>query len=680
MLTSLSIRSLLSIATFLSAVGIGAIAPRAIAQTTEGSIAESIPELAESIAELSQIQSEAIAFPQDAAIVDVTQAPYNAVGDGITDDTAAIQRALDAYPNGNKIIYLPEGTYLISDRLTWPEGRPGATDYKRTILQGASTNGTVIKLQDDAPAYQDSDNPQSLIYTGPAPAQRFRNGIRNLSIDTGNGNPGAIAIQFNASNQGTVRDVKIRSGDGSGLYGLDFGFTDEIGPLLVKNVEIEGFDVGIRTGFTVNSITFENILLTDQNQYGLVNGSQVMTIRGLTSRNRVPAVYNASDNGAITLVDALFLGSDEGQIAIKNEGTLFARNVTTSGYGGIIENDGVLAVEPGLSAIDEWVSQEVLSLFPSPPRSLNLPIRETPELPWENPDSWVNVMDFGAFADGKHDDTAAIQAAIDSGAQTLFFPSQGTFTVNGTVRVGGNVRRLIGTEGRVNGNGYFEIVDGSSDVVEIERFASLARGIVHTSSRTLVVRHSILESYQSALEGAGDVFIEDVAASPWSFNGQNVWARQLNVESDETAKITNNGGNLWILGLKTERGNVAIDTVNEGRTELLGAHIYSTADFPSELMFRSVDSWVSFAGVRETNFNGNFFRTVVEETRDGTTRSLAAQEAPGGINGSLLPLYVGYPSEAIARQSQSVPEPRAIVALSGIGALLASRRRRKPQD
>jgi hypothetical protein len=40
---------------------------------------------------------------------------YGAVGDGVTDDTAAIQAALDAQSGG--VLYIPEGTYLFSDTL-----------------------------------------------------------------------------------------------------------------------------------------------------------------------------------------------------------------------------------------------------------------------------------------------------------------------------------------------------------------------------------------------------------------------------------------------------------------------------------------------------------------------------------------------------------------------------------
>jgi hypothetical protein len=54
-------------------------------------------------------------------VYNVKNAPYNAVGDGIHDDTANIQSAINA-SGANSIIYFPEGTYLISSalRLNYP--------------------------------------------------------------------------------------------------------------------------------------------------------------------------------------------------------------------------------------------------------------------------------------------------------------------------------------------------------------------------------------------------------------------------------------------------------------------------------------------------------------------------------------------------------------------------------
>ena len=60
-----------------------------------------------------------IAFPPSPAIVDVTKAPYHARGDGKTDDTVAIQRALSDVMGLHKVVYLPAGTYLVSKTLNW---------------------------------------------------------------------------------------------------------------------------------------------------------------------------------------------------------------------------------------------------------------------------------------------------------------------------------------------------------------------------------------------------------------------------------------------------------------------------------------------------------------------------------------------------------------------------------
>lgn len=61
---------------------------------------------------------------------------FGAVGDGITDDTSAIQNALNAVKNFSAMLFIPSGTYLISDTLTI---------YSETVVVG-SGRCSVIKM------------------------------------------------------------------------------------------------------------------------------------------------------------------------------------------------------------------------------------------------------------------------------------------------------------------------------------------------------------------------------------------------------------------------------------------------------------------------------------------------------------------------------------------------------
>lgn len=92
---------------------------------------------------------------------------YGAVGDGVTDDTAAIQAAINASiyngsANGStgikRTVYIPAGTYLISDTIQLSYG----TEYNSVVVEGDGykfrdfplNNGTCIKVTfSDRPAF-----------------------------------------------------------------------------------------------------------------------------------------------------------------------------------------------------------------------------------------------------------------------------------------------------------------------------------------------------------------------------------------------------------------------------------------------------------------------------------------------------------------------------------------------
>jgi hypothetical protein len=589
-------------------------------------------------------------YPPDSGLINVKEAPYLAKGDGVSDDTEALQRAILDWQATRHTIFLPDGTYLVSASLRFKLNQL----YGENILRGQSREKTILRLKDNT--FTDLKRPQAVLFIGRRgdeegkglSADWFHNHVSDLTIDTGRGNPAAIGLQFYSNNTGSVRNLTLRSGDGTGAIGLDLGFADQNGPHYVKNVTVTGFDTGVRCGATVNSQTLEHITLRDQRVLGLLNDGQCLTVRKLTSDNAVPAVQ--SKFGFLTLVDATLngKGAAKNQTAITSGEFLFARNVTTMGYARAIENKyGNGPNVPGPNVTEYTSARPVLKLFDSPARSLNLPILETPEVPMDPAAGWANVRHFREITDVQ-DDTAAVQRAIDSGASTIYFPTPGTYIVRKDILLRGNVRRVMGMFAYVRciEGAKFRVVAGTSPIVVVE---GLSGNVENASSRTLVVRDG---QGNVTATGAGDVFIEDCVGD-FEFGRQRVWARQVNAEKLGT-KVINSGGTLWILGLKTERGGTLIETKRNGKTELLGGLCYTTIEGGLAPMFVNTESSLS-AVIGEVCYTGDPFRELVRETRSSVTRTLKRGEAPlrfSFMQGSAIPLYVG------ARPAVRPPAPR----------------------
>ncbi|MEM7561123.1 MAG: glycosyl hydrolase family 28-related protein, partial [Planctomycetota bacterium] len=293
-------------------------------------------------------------FPADAGVIDLSNWNENpalnvdpAPGN---DDTAALQAALDSLvppegsPNNtptniNRILYLPAGEYEISQQLTVPI-RTSNRASVGAILQGQNRDSVTIKVQDNI------DFEGSALAFQVRTADAFRNAVRDLTIDIGAGNPNAKGLTFVANNNGIVSNVHIVSSDPThaGSVGLELG-TGANGPLLVENISVDGFDIGIRTAFQDASQTFDGVLLTNQQQFGWANeGDQNVFAQNVTSVNEVPAIWNHPiprdegpllQNSVFTLIDATLTGvGDASEVeAIRSEERLYARNVATPGYG-----------------------------------------------------------------------------------------------------------------------------------------------------------------------------------------------------------------------------------------------------------------------------------------------------------------------------------------------------------
>jgi len=655
------------------------------------------------------ISAENIEFPPDANVTDVTKPPYSADNTGKTDATEAIQRAINDFPARNKIIYLPNGTYRFSKQITWPPNKEYGWHMKNTILQGQSQARTILRLADKSADFQDSTKPECAIFTGGPPAQRFRNSIRNLTINTGASNPGAIGISYCASNQGSARELTITAGDDGkqpGFSGLDLT-AGEIGPCFVKNVTVKGFDIGVRATGSINSITLENIHVEGQQKFGIDNTQQILPIRNLTSINAVPAMRNVGEAcGAIVGGTLSGTGAASSQPAIINDAKsiLFVRDVKINGYGESIQNATGPTLCPGVAKGDivEWTSHPPITAFPSIAKSLNLPIKETPQAPWDDLKDWANVDHFKQT--GEKDDTAAIQRAIDSGKPTVYFPNRGKvglpgshwdgdklddpYVISDTIHIRGKVRRMIGCEAHFEWSGPFDkenpaakpmflFEDGGEPIVWFERFSfgfkPRPRALVHAASRTWVISAVSDAGYSNT--GSGDLFLEDVGGGVFTFsNGQHVWARQFNPEAYLKPRFVLDHATAWFFGVKSEPGGPQGLIKNGSTLELTGAFQYTSHEKQQATGFYTTeDSVATYAAVTEGVWTPSWgVDEPIKETRKGVTRTLPKTAVLVHGNGSAMAFYSARPTTAPgpkpAKPSLAIKETASKMITLTVGA------------
>jgi hypothetical protein len=121
-------------------------------------------------------------------------------GDGKTDDTDAIQRAIDA----QRVLYFPSGYYIVRNTLRL---RPD------TVLIALHPGTTQLDLPDSTPGFQGVGTPKAVLQ---APGGGT-NIVSGLGVYTGGINPRATAILWMAGEQSLLYDIQFHGGGGSYL-------------------------------------------------------------------------------------------------------------------------------------------------------------------------------------------------------------------------------------------------------------------------------------------------------------------------------------------------------------------------------------------------------------------------------------------------------------------------------
>ena len=128
----------------------------------------------------------------------VSVAEYGAVGDGETDDTAAIQKAVDE----NDAVFFPEGWYRITNTIKLRDGN---------ALIGLHPFSTQLILAESTPAFSGFGSPVPMVET----SEGGDNIFTGIGICTGGYNKRAVGMKWMASANSLLNDVKFVGGHGT---------------------------------------------------------------------------------------------------------------------------------------------------------------------------------------------------------------------------------------------------------------------------------------------------------------------------------------------------------------------------------------------------------------------------------------------------------------------------------
>ncbi|MGC9669159.1 glycosyl hydrolase family 28-related protein [Planosporangium sp. 12N6] len=618
------------------------------------------------------LDSPRLRFPAD-AVVDV-KAAYHAMGDGSTDDTAALQAAISENPG--RTIYLPAGTYLVSKTL---EARDKAGRSLAGLrLVGEERNSTVIKLKDRAAGFGDHWNARPLLRTGTASvtgvgragsASGYGNQLENFTVDTG-ANPGANGIDYTGSNVASIRRLTI-TGQGPTGLSITRGLP---GPALISRFVVKGFDYGIRVAQGRYGLTLEHLNLSGQKIAGIDNAGNVLAIRDLASANTVPAIRSTERGGFISLVDATLTGGTADFSGVQSIGELMLRRVRTTGYRSVLTQSGKIVSG---TELPQYSSKTPVAPFPEAQSlATDLQVREAPEFVDAQPADWVSVTAYGAKPDDNTDDTAAFQKALDSGKPVVYLPT-GRYVISKPLHVKGAVRQFVGFGSTLTPTGtawgdaaapaaVIQVDDGTARDVTISGI-TIARapgngtptaglvGFAQRTARPLVLKDvdccgDAGTSYQ-AQAGVGPLYLENVSASGWQFDQpQQVWARQFNHLDRGTAAtgtatksplLVNAGATVWVLGLETERRGPLMRTERGGRTEVLGGAVYESSASADDIAFECLDGASMSLSFTTMGPGNGGYRVLARQRRGEVTKDLRREQAYWRGDGRTVPLYAG---------------------------------------
>ncbi|RYG23381.1 gluconolaconase [bacterium] len=385
----------------------------------------------------------------------------DAKGDGVADDSDAIQKAIDAVP-GQGILFVPEGRYRLTKTITvWPgvrvigygprrptfllaDNTPGYAETEKLMVFFAGRRGTA-----EQPAIPAGTRGGDFGLPNEANPGTFYSAMSNIDLEVGVGNPSAVGVRGRYAQHCYLAhmDFRLRSGlagvhdigneaDDLRFFGGEYGIiTRTPSPgwqFTLMDSHFEGQSKAAIltrvTGLTLVRPSFRNVptaveVDADHSEQLWIEDGRMEDVSGpalMVSREKSLRTQINVENVACRNVPTFALFRESGT---RLPSPLRGRRAGGEGQSSYI----VRSLSHGLHYKDLATAPKVETRFDAKPTLLPEP---KPGVAFPS-EGWANLKTLGAKGDGRADDTEVLRKSIAE-HRVIYLP-QGRYRVTDTI-------------------------------------------------------------------------------------------------------------------------------------------------------------------------------------------------------------------------------------------------------
>ncbi|KAJ6781688.1 hypothetical protein PWT90_10859 [Aphanocladium album] len=398
---------------------------------------------------------------------------FGAVGDGKTDDTKAIKRAMNdgrrcgERCNGsttkNAIVYFPPGSYRVSSSIPLPFGTQVIGDSANwpTIVAAPGFIGLGVLSTDEYTGGGvgiDGGDQEWFVNTA-----NFYRQIRNLRIDISatRAEQQVACLHYQVAQATSIQNVELiaAAGSGHGIFaengsggvmsditfrGGKFGIYSGTQQFTAQRMTFDGCETGVQIiwdwGWVWKSISMKNVqvgfrLLQEANSGGHVGSASVMdsSFQDVGTAILVAPLSPKPGSGSTgVIVDNVKFSGVTKAVADTSGAVLLAPSGTVDHWavGPVYSSDGTREFSTRQSPGNGYTRQA--SLVDGSGTYFERP---KPQYEGSSASEFLHVKDFGARGDGATDDTAAFQAAVYASQGKILFVDAGSYILTATITI-----------------------------------------------------------------------------------------------------------------------------------------------------------------------------------------------------------------------------------------------------